>query len=125
MLTETGTLPNGVEYEGKTHRGYELREQLVSDAVEILESRDKTLLARAEKSDSFFNVCVMAKRIVRIGSIPKESITPDVVMNMTQGDFNEFVSATRRMEERRRRFRAEDGTPAEDGNSAPQPGVHV
>lgn len=125
MSTEKGTLPNGVEYDGKVHREFEIREQLVSDAVELFESGDKDLLARAEKSDSFFNVCVVAKRILRIGSIPKKAITPALVMNMLQEDFNELVNATKRLEEKRRRFRGENGAPAEDDNSAPQPGVRV
>lgn len=125
MLTETGTLPCGVEYEGRMHTEYEIREQLVSDGVELFERGDKDLLARAEKSDSFYTVCITAKRIIRIGTIPKEAITPDLVMNMRQKDFNELDAATRRLEERMRRFRGENGAPAKDGNSAPQPGVRV
>lgn len=111
-LTEQGMLPIGVEFEGKTHREFEIREQLVVDTVEVLE--DRLNGARALESDSFFNVCIAAKRVIKLGDIPKEKITPELFLGMKQKDLGEISSASARLVEKRRRFRTEDDTCPQD-----------
>lgn len=114
-LTEKGTLPIGVEVDGAYHRDYELREQLVSDAIEVQE--DPMIdQSRVETSNAFFNICITARRLLRLGSLPKESITPDLVMGMSQKDFNELSAADARMEARRVSFR-EKGAGVQDTGS--------
>lgn len=113
---EEGTLLFGVEYEGKVHRVFEIREQLVRDTVDIFENKEYG--GRAERSDSFFSVCVTARRLQKVGDIPKEAITPELLMSMRQEDFNEISAASKRMEEKRRRFRAAPETGQEDHNSS-------
>lgn len=107
MLTVTGKLPNGIEFNGQVHSDFELREQMVADTVEILESAEHG--HRANTGDYYFNVCVMAKRLVRLGEIPTDAITPDFVMGMTQEDFNELSLASKRLSEKRRNFRGAAG----------------
>ncbi len=120
-LTETGTLPLGVEYEGKIHRDYELKEQLVSDTVAVYE--DPKYGPKAMRSNAFFNIAVMAIRLIKLGTIPKEAITPELVMGMSQKDFNELADADDRMEARRISFR-EKG-PQNSGDGAPAPADEV
>lgn len=115
-LSEKGTLPFGVEYKGKIHRDFEIREQLVADTIEIFEDNENA--ARAERSDSFFSVCATAKRLLRLGNIPREAITPGLLMAMRQEDFNEISAASKRLEENRRRFRGETEAHAK-GNVGP------
>lgn len=101
MFEEKGTLPFGVEYEGKICRDYALREQLVRDAVEVLEGPDSD---RAAKSDSFYSVCIMAHRLSIFG-VPKGEINTELLMGMTQEDYNELSAADKRIKEKRRSFR--------------------
>lgn len=101
MLEEKGKLPFGVEHAGKVCREYTLREQLVRDSVEVLESDDAE---RANKSDSFYGICVMAKRL-SIAGIPQEEMTTELLMGMTQEDYNELAAADKRLKEKRRSFR--------------------
>lgn len=117
MMTEKGTLPIGVEFDGKTHREFELREQTVGDTVEVLE--DKVNGSRAAGSDSFFNVCIAAKRTVNLGDIPKDKITPELFLAMKQEDFVEISSASRRLDEKRRRFRDKAPSGSQNNTGAP------
>lgn len=102
MLTEKGTLVVGVEHEGELHKEFEIREQLVMDSVAIFENPDTA--ERAAKSDSFFSVAVMAARITRLGDIPKEKITAEMVLGMRQLDYNALADADRRLEKKRSTF---------------------
>jgi hypothetical protein len=121
MLTVKGTLPNGVEYDGKIHTEFELREQLVRDMVEVAD--DKENLEAAEKNDSFLGICIMAKRLVSVGSIPPEDITPSLLMGMLQEDFNALTEATGVLIVKRRSFRDAAGAAPEGNDSVGQGGV--
>lgn len=103
MLTITGSLLVGVEFNEETHCDFELREQLVKDSVDIFDNAKNS--ARATANDGFYAVCLLAKRIVRLGDIPAESISPELLLGMHQVDFNELTKAAHEIEERRRRFR--------------------
>jgi hypothetical protein len=103
MLTEKGTLPVGVEYNSETHREFEIREQLVSDSVSIFD--DPVQGVKAEKNIQYANLCITAKMIVSIGSIPKAEITPELLMNLLQSDFNEISLAEVRLKAKRESFR--------------------
>jgi hypothetical protein len=101
MLKTTGTLPIGIEWNGQLCREFEYREQLVRDAIEILESAD---VERATKSDSYYGVCLMAKRL-SVEGIDKEAVTPDLIMNMTQVDFNHLAEIEQKQVAKRESFR--------------------
>lgn len=105
MLTEKGTLPVGVEYDGETHREFEIREQRVRDMVAVYDN--PATAKRAESNDAFMGLCILAGQVVTLGSIPPEAITPELLLDMAQEDFNALGEAARRLEERRRSFRAE------------------
>lgn len=109
-MKESGKFIFGVNYEGETFTRFTIREQIVGDAVEVFESE---YAERADKSDSFYGVCIMAKRL-DIAGIPREAITPDLVMGMDQDDYNELFAARRRLDDRRQRFRSKKDKPAPD-----------
>ena len=104
MITETGSLVVGVEFNGKRHNDFSLVPQLVRDSVEILEGPDA---ARAAKNDSFFGVCLLTRQIEKLGDVPKKDITPDLVMSMTDVDFQAISKAREALEQRLRSFRGE------------------
>lgn len=106
MLTEKGTLPIGIEYDGKIHKDFEIREELVRDAIEIFDNPEAA--DRAAKNNAFMGLCTIAKRIIKIGAIPREAITTEMLLDCSTADMNELHRATQRLEEKRRSFRVAD-----------------
>jgi hypothetical protein len=119
MMTEKGELPFGVEHNGKICRVYELREQLVRDSVEVMESDDAK---RAEKSDTFYGICVMARRLT-VAGIAAEEMTAELLMGMVQEDYNELAAADKRLKEKRRSFRGAAQAAAKAPDRTAQAGV--
>jgi hypothetical protein len=105
MFTEKGTLPNGVEYEGVTHRAFEIRKQIVADTVNIFD--DPARAARAEKNKLYAELCITANMLLSLGTIPKEEITGDLLMGMDQEDQNEISAAEVRLALQSATFRKE------------------
>ena len=105
MVTERGTLPVGVEHGGQVHRDYEVRPRLVRDSVEAMED------PRALKNESYAGVCLLARQIVRLGAIPKEEITPALLMEMYEEDLGELYRAAEEVARRLKSFRGEGERP--------------
>jgi len=103
MITEKGTLPNGVEFEGVIHKDFEIREQIVADSINVFDDPART--AKAEKNTLYANLCITANILVSLGTIPKEKITPDLLMDMLQEDFNAISLAEVRLATQRKSFR--------------------
>jgi phage FluMu protein gp41 len=108
MITEKGELVVGIEHEGKVHRAFTVRPQTVGDSVEVMEGPHAD---RAKKNDSFFGVALLACQIVSIGDIPRELITPDLVMDLTEIDYRELEKAREALASRLMSFRNETETP--------------
>lgn len=105
MLTEKGMLPIGVEYDGQVHREFEMREQLAGDMIAVFD--DESVMARATKNDAFLGLCILEKQITRIGSMPREAITHDTLLNMLHQDLIEVQRVGKILEEKRRSFRVD------------------
>jgi len=103
MLTETGTLPNGVEYGGQTHNDFEIREQIVADSIGVFDDPDRS--AKAQANMPYANLCITAQMIISLGTIPKDAITPELLMGMLQSDMNEISLAEVRLKAKRESFR--------------------
>jgi hypothetical protein len=119
MITETGTLPIGVEYEGKVHREFEVRPRLVRDSIEI--SAEQSELG--SKNSAHLGACILAKQIIRIGDIPKEAITAELVLDMYEDDGVAVQEAKDRVEARLKSFRGAEAGSATDAPSAAETGV--
>ncbi len=94
MKPGEGKLPIGVDFAGGLHQAYELRPQLVEDEAEVFE--DPNHGARAAKNSVFYAVCVYARRLEKLGEIPKESITPELLLKMKSRDMQELQACDRR-----------------------------
>lgn len=103
MLTEKGTLPVGVEFEGKIHTEYEIREELVRDSIDIYD--DPGTSERANNNKYYAGICALVKRICKIGSIPANAITADLIMGANIEDLREIQAASERLEVRAKSFR--------------------
>jgi len=93
MITHKGTLPIGIEYEGSKHREYEFRARKVRDSIEAEEENSGV-------SDSRMGLAIIAKQIVALGTIPREAITSDLLLDMYDEDLKEFQRADREVSAR-------------------------
>jgi phage FluMu protein gp41 len=113
MEQEKGTLGTGVVYEGKTHKDFVLRPQIVKDSIEAMEDE------RAKKSNSYFGLCLLTKQIDKLGEVPHANITPELIMQLTDVDFEILVKAKEALESRLRSFLQQAGKPEKTGAGAP------
>ena len=102
MITEKCTLPIGVEYDGKVHRDVEIRPSLVRDSIDAVED------ARAQTNESYLGLVILSKQITRLGAIPVNKITPDLLLNMYDVDLAVVNSASERLKKRLQSFRSSD-----------------
>ncbi len=118
-MEEKGTLPVGIEYEGRICTAYTLREQIVADSVGVYESEDS---GRALANDAFYGVCLMARR-VSVDGIPAGGVTADMLMQANQLDMEELQAADVRLDKRRLEFRGQADAGAADPSGADAAGV--
>jgi len=82
---KSNMLPIGVPFAGSLHREFELRPELVEDFMDSYDDPEHG--ERALKNAPFAEVCVMARRLTKLGSIPKADITPDLILKMKSRDY--------------------------------------
>ncbi|MDR3631477.1 MAG: hypothetical protein P4L42_14195 [Desulfocapsaceae bacterium] len=78
---------------------------------------------RAARNNQFFAVCLYASRLVKLGDLPKEAITPELLLDMHQDDYNEILEAAQRLETQEATFRGTAAAAAQDGAGPAQAGV--
>lgn len=117
MITESGMLVVGVEHGGKLHKDFELRPQLVRDSVDAMEEE------RAQTNQTYLGLVILTKQITRLGDIPKEEITPDLLMEMHDIDLAEINAASRRLAKRLESFREAGGGQPQSGTGDGEAGV--
>lgn len=101
-MNELRTLIIGLEYDGRMHRALEVGPRLVKHLVAA--SADP---AFAENKDTF-EICCLARQIVRLGDIPKDAITGALLMEMHADDFDMLTEAAEKVRQRTRSFRRGD-----------------
>ena len=117
MMKESGTLIVGVKYADKLHKEFELRPQLVSDSVDAMDND------RAKSNDSYLGLCVISRQLEKLGDIPREKITPELLMGMYQVDLAMISEASRRLQKKQRSFRGENTTAEKDHPGAAKAGL--
>lgn len=105
-LKETGKLPVGFEINGEVHRDYVLLPRRVSHSIEALKD------PRAVEDDTFRGVSLIAQQLEQLGSLPKEQITADLLVDALDLDMTCLLEAHRRLEVRLIKFR---GQPVSEG----------
>jgi hypothetical protein len=101
MITNQGTLPVGIEVDGVVHSEFELRPQLVRDSIEALKDE------RAVGNDSLFGLALLAQQLMKLGSLQKEQITLDLLLDAYDVDMSVLMEAAASLRERLKTFRGE------------------
>ncbi|KUG24575.1 hypothetical protein ASZ90_005605 [hydrocarbon metagenome] len=117
MITEKFKLPDGIEYEGKIHREVELRPQKVGDSINALEDE------RAQTNEAYLGLAVLARQIISLGSIPKDKITAELLMDLSEDDMVVINQGLARLRNRVKSFREKNKGSEEVGAGAPESGV--
>jgi hypothetical protein len=80
MVSEKVNLLVGVIYENKRYKQLTMRAPIVRDSIEAEEeSKEKGIL--------FLSLAMLSKMIIEFGAIPKESINPDLLVQLSDEDF--------------------------------------
>lgn len=98
-MTEKDELQYGVEYpagSGQMHYEFELRLPTVGDNIDAIE-------ARSGSSNFRINTMMLAASLVKLGSIPREAITYDLLVGMVDDDFDVMAEARDRLKKKRMR----------------------
>ena len=109
-MNKDGMLPVGVEFEGVIHRDFMLRPEKVRDAIEAMEEE------KSKTNNTYLYIATFSRQIEKLGDIPKESITTELLLEMTEVDFEELEKAKKALEQQLKSFRGE-------GKEVPDPGT--
>lgn len=87
-FTHAGTLPFGVLHNDVIHRDFEIRLQTVGDEIDVGDDIGSDII------DVNFTVHLMARTLLRLGTIPKEAITPQLLRDaLVYEDYNALIVA--------------------------------
>jgi phage FluMu protein gp41 len=100
---------------------FRLRPQLVSDSIIILESEDSE---RCIQNNAYYGLCLLARQIESLGNLPKEEITPGLLMSMYEVDLAEISAASERLKQRLISFRGKDEASKGTDAGTEKDGVH-
>ncbi len=90
QFTETGTLAYGVQHNNAIHRDFEIRLQTVGDEIEVVSEVGGDIV------DANFTVHLLARTLVRLGTIPEEELTPELLKdNLIYEDYTALLKAGR------------------------------
>lgn len=122
-MTEKDELQYGVEYpagSGQMHYAFELRLPTVSDNIDAIETS-------GGGSNLRLNTMMLAASLVKLGSIPREAITFELLSTMVDDDYDVMTDARDRL--KKKRMRPKSNSAASDspssssaGTASPSPG---
>lgn len=96
MITETGTLTFGIEYEGAIHTDFELRLTMIGDNIAALEEV-------GPESNLRLHAAMLSRAIVRIGTIPAEVVTYEFLSkNLVDDDFDVIAAKEKELKKKRK-----------------------
>ncbi|MGC0153275.1 hypothetical protein ACPRNU_12505 [Chromobacterium vaccinii] len=97
MRTISGELLYGIEHDGETHYEVELRLPLIGDNIEVLQE-----IGAAPNLK--FRAALLARCLLRVGSIPGDLITTDLIVNhLVDDDFDTLAALEDELKKKLRR----------------------
>ncbi|WP_105492195.1 hypothetical protein [Escherichia coli] len=93
--TETGTLSDGVVFNGTVHKNFELRLPVMRDNGQALdETEERFNTVEGFAADYYYRCALMAATLIRLGDIPQEALTAELLYNnLTPQDFDVLMLA--------------------------------
>ncbi len=103
MIKEKRTLPIGIEHNGKVHRDLEIEARRVAHMLDALEEE------KARENIRYREICMYACQVVKLGDIPKEEITGELLLSMFPQDFEVLTEAADTAQTRAETFQRGNG----------------
>lgn len=110
-MDHKGTLPIGIEVDGKLYREYLLEEQRFKHTLRVY--TDPEIASDALKEPAYAEAAIMAKRLVVEGI---DKVTPEMVLDLFPEDGDELGAAIADIRKRRNEFRSEAADKGSTGN---------
>lgn len=101
ILTEQDKLLYGIEYpadSGEFHYDFEVRIGTVADNIEVYELPE---IIGGGVSNMRVNAAMLARCITKLGSIPAEAITPELIGTAVDTDYDVLYAAQDRLKKKR------------------------
>ncbi|EKN5996305.1 hypothetical protein ACVSUC_19745 [Yersinia enterocolitica] len=116
VKTETGTLQDGVLFGETLHMDFELRLPVMKDNGQALEEAEERYNSVDRfAADYYYRCAVMASTLIRLGNIPQEELTADLLFeNLTTDDYDLLLKARDRLKAKRN-----GGKPASPDSALP------
>lgn len=102
-MTEKGSLEYGVEYpagSGELHYDFEIRVSTIGDNIAAYERPE---VIGGGVSNMRVNAILLAECLLSLGTIPKESITPELLDTAVDADYDVLVAAQEALKKKRKR----------------------
>lgn len=91
----TGALETGALVDGVTHRDFELRLPTVRDNIDAVDEVGST-------NGVALSAAILARQLVRLGTLKPEQITFDLVADLHPSDYNQLEEAAAELEKKRK-----------------------
>jgi predicted TIM-barrel enzyme len=116
-ITTKGVLPIGVEVDGVLHRDFEIRGATVGDNIDVTEE-----MAEADEAATPLRIgtAMMARQLVKLGTLLPEQITTELVRTMHTADWNKLDAESSALE---KKLLGVEQTPEATGGSTSSPGA--
>ncbi|KWF84980.1 hypothetical protein WL94_20145 [Burkholderia cepacia] len=117
-LTEQDSLQYGIEYpadSGEFHYDFEVRIGTVADNIEVYEQPD---IIGGGISNMRVNTAMLARCITKLGTIPLDAITPELIGTAVDTDYDVFYAAQDRLKKKRLRPSTSGETSASQQSSS-------
>ena len=101
--TETGKLLDGIPFGDSLHMDFEIRLPVMRDTGQALEDAEERYgEVTGFAADSFYRAAVIASALIRLGNIPKEELTAELLHeNLTSDDYDVLVAARDKLKAKR------------------------
>lgn len=113
-----GMLPIGIEYNGETHRHFEVRPRKVRDSIDA--AADPEVAA----DEALIGIAILSRQIVSLGSIPPEAITWELLYEAWEDDVKAINEKAEEAAKSLRNFRNEGERAPEAFAGVDEAGVH-
>ncbi|EGT5658475.1 hypothetical protein JD793_004679 [Citrobacter braakii] len=103
VKTEKGTLLDGIPFNGSIHVDFELRLPVLADTGQALDDVEERFgTTEGYAPDAFYRAAVLASTLKRLGNIPAENLTAELLYdNLTPDDYDVLNNARGRLKGKR------------------------
>lgn len=116
----TKTFPEGLLHEGKLYKEFTLVTEAFQHTLDLL--NNPAVQTDRLADESYYQACMLAVRLAVPGV---ETITPEMIRQLSGPDGRTLLSVSNELENRRRDFRSSIETAAQDAGSPAETGAEL